>query len=448
MAGPTNVELFTYRVGFGDCFLLRFTYPRFKRHVLIDFGSTGGAPRGGPTMLEVAANIRRDCGGKLDAIVATHRHADHISGFSGKTWEIIRKLNPELVLLPWTEDADAATDATAATRAGAPALGRRSLHHLSSLRSMQKIASAAFAEVNLNGDEEELVKLKKGSDEPENDEEGRNSSKPFGATLTKQLYFLGQSNLANAAAVKNLMTVERDFLFFGSQTRLSRMLPGVRVHVLGPPTLEQTETIRNQRTTDASEFWHLSAKSARVTAGGKAPFQGQPADKAPVEARWFVKRMDGLRGDEMLELVRILDSAMNNTSLILLFETRGKKLLFPGDAQIENWSYALSKPSIRKLLAGVDVYKVGHHGSLNATPKKLWKLFEKKGASKRLKTFLSTKSGKHGDSRRGTEVPRKTLLEELRAKSELLSTAEAKGKSAVRRAMNQRNFGLISERKE
>ena len=71
---------------------------------------------------------------------------------------------------------------------------------------------------------------------------------------------------------------------------------------------------------------------------------------------------------------------MNNTSLILLFEVNGKKLLFPGDAQLENWSYAVKDAddadATRALLADVDVYKVGHHGSLNATPKKLlWEAF-------------------------------------------------------------------------
>ena len=37
---PSSVTLFTYQVGFGDCFLLRFSYPDRDRHVLIDFGST------------------------------------------------------------------------------------------------------------------------------------------------------------------------------------------------------------------------------------------------------------------------------------------------------------------------------------------------------------------------------------------------------------------------
>lgn len=68
----------------------------------------------------------------------------------------------------------------------------------------------------------------------------------------------------------------------------------------------------------------------------------------------------------------------------------------------ENWEYALKEAPERKqwleLLKKVDIYKVGHHGSRNATPKTLWGLFEKKmKANKptRLKTFMSTMIGKH-----------------------------------------------------
>ena len=67
--------------------------------------------------------------------------------------------------------------------------------------------------------------------------------------------------------------------------------------------------------------------------------------------------------------VRAMDDALNNTSVILLFEFGTRKLLFPGDAQIENWSYALSRKADLAMLADTDVYKVGHHGSHNATLK-------------------------------------------------------------------------------
>ena len=48
---PTSVEIRAYQVGFGDCFLLSFIYgEKDKRHVLIDFGTTGLPKRGTKTV--------------------------------------------------------------------------------------------------------------------------------------------------------------------------------------------------------------------------------------------------------------------------------------------------------------------------------------------------------------------------------------------------------------
>jgi hypothetical protein len=44
-------------------------------------------------------------------------------------------------------------------------------------------------------------------------------------------------------------------------------------------------------------------------------------------------------------------------------------LLFPGDAEIESWStWENSHADVDDLLARTVLYKVGHHGSINATP--------------------------------------------------------------------------------
>jgi hypothetical protein len=89
-------------------------------------------------------------------------------------------------------------------------------------------------------------------------------------------------------------------------------------------------------------------------------------------------------------------------------------------------AYALSKDAAQ--LKHVDFYKVGHHGSLNATPKALWNLFVRRGdrtKRRRLTTLVSTRSNsKHGHRATNTEVPRESLIAELRRKSTLRSTQE------------------------
>src|SRR5579862_8336136 len=113
------------------------------------------------------------------------------------------------------------------------------------------------------------------------------------------------------------------------------------------------------RSRDPDQFWQLVSNSVRFAAGRPSAASNSRARRPPAvpsEARWFRDRLQRLTGQQVLEIVRTLDQQMNNTSLILLFEVFGKKLLFPGDAQIENWSYALEDApdakQTRKLLAG------------------------------------------------------------------------------------------------
>jgi hypothetical protein len=430
---PVSVELRSYQVGFGDCFLLSFIYDKDdRRHLLIDFGTTELPKRGKPPkqakaaehMEEVAKLIAEHCGGRLTAVVATHRHADHISGFgtdegkTGKSGEIIRSLRPKVVIQPWTEDPGAARDATHAT--GDSLRSRKGF--VAGLAAMHSVANAVCELTN----------------------------RPpawMGAALAKELRFLGMDNLANKSAVENLIAMGKApgsravWARHGSNAGLGRLLPGVKVHVLGPPTLQPTGKIRKQRSRDAGQFWHLLAgppalrlsaplahglgRSGRARSGSRA--------RTPPEARWFRDRLNRMRGQQLLEIVRSLDDQMNNTSLILLFQVGGKKLLFPGDAQIENWSYPLEDApdheATRALLAEVDVYKVGHHGSLNATPKKLlWEGFTERGSKpgKRLKAVLSTLPGKHGKIANDTEVPRRPLLDALRKETDLSNTNDLK----------------------
>jgi hypothetical protein len=148
----------------------------------------------------------------------------------------------------------------------------------------------------------------------------------------------------------------------------------------------------------------------------------------PWDARWYRYRAQAEFAESLLSIVRTLDRAMNNTSLVLLFEIEDTCLLFPGDAQWENWEYALGQTKYRTLLKRVNLYKVGHHGSLNATPRTLWKDFTHKGSTKkphRLLSMLSTKDGVHGETPE-TAVPRTTLVNALKRQSTLTDTRDAK----------------------
>lgn len=405
---PTKLTIFAYQVGFGDCFLLRFTYPKEMRHILIDFGTTGlSVDAENDQMLKIAKDIAERCGQQLDAVVATHRHADHISGFATRadgagSGDIIRQLKPKVVIQPWTEQLDLARDATAPTgHAGFTA----------ALSTMHAVAESVVSFLN-------------------------NRAQGLDDKLVDQLRFIGEDNLSNKSAVKNLATMgdKQRYIFHGSPSGLENLLPGVTTHVLGPLTLEQTDTIRKQRSRDPNEFWQLQLRGLQADAAADVKSKLAPAfpehvqakgGKLPLNARWLANRIRKARGEQFLGLVRALDKQMNNTSVILLFETARKKILFPGDAQIENWRYALGQQAIRTMLEDVDVYKVGHHGSLNATPRSMWDKFSKKGSAKdknRMTSVLSTRTGKHGSEKSNTEVPRSTLLKELAAQTHLHST--------------------------
>lgn len=410
---PTSLTLRSYQVGFGDCYLLTFHYKDRNRHVLIDFGSTGQAKSSGENlMLRVAKDIKQQTNGKLHAVVATHRHKDHISGFATNKkqtgpGDIIASCNPDVVIQPWTEHPDARVDAQ---QAPSNMTGRQSF--VAALNNMHQVSEAILVEA----DRRKSV---------------------LGKTLFRELSFLGEDNLSNASAVENLMRMGKRhyYLNYGSKSGLESVLPGVKIRVLGPPNVKQSKEIKVQRSKDEDEFWQFQAlanqfvvrKNPKIFPKAKT----YSAAGAPPFTRWFIKRMRSIRGEQLLSIVRALDKVMNNTSLILLFEVAGKKMLFPGDAQIENWSYALGKPAVRRLLEGVDVYKVGHHGSRNATPKTLWNNFKKRSdkKGKRLETFMSTMPGKHGKSASKTEVPRKTLVDALKKDSDYYTTQDLKRKT-------------------
>ena len=97
----------------------------------------------------------------------------------------------------------------------------------------------------------------------------------------------------------------------------------------------------------------------------------------PPNAAW--RRMTADDAADAGALALAMNNATNNASLVLAFELSkgGKVLLFVGDAQAGNWrSWSEekfdddgNKVTAKDLLGRTVLYKVGHHGSHNATLK-------------------------------------------------------------------------------
>ncbi|MEO0530031.1 MAG: hypothetical protein AAF266_05555, partial [Planctomycetota bacterium] len=156
---PVEVEVSVYNVGLGDCLLLKFRTKASKRsrrlkerRMLIDFGSTG-RNADGPSLEEVATQLLYDCPAKggerpIDAIVATHRHRDHLAGFAGKAGQVLDKVlsatPPELVVMPWTENPEAeATPGGAADESDGLSLAQ----FVQSLRKGQEVTHSVMEEL-------------------------------------------------------------------------------------------------------------------------------------------------------------------------------------------------------------------------------------------------------------------------------------------------------------
>ena len=392
---PTHVRVRMYQVGFGDCFLVSFHYRRAladgraERHILFDFGSTR-APGRRRLLPGVAQLLEQHTNGRLDVLVATHRHKDHVDGFGlPVTAAVIDRLEPGLVVRPWTDDPKLRADARA------PAVRSGSRRFAAALAAGQEFAGLVASLSAATGNR----------------------------ALRGELAALASDQLPNRVALSNLERWAKNgrgvYLAAGGDSRIEELIPGITVRVLGPPTVEQVPELTRQRATDP-EYWlaQLVQLEGSRPAGRR---RGRRPALAPGPVAWLVERLERQQLASLLRIVRTVDDALNNTSVILMLDAGDKRLLFPGDAQVENWSWALrgspESASLRRLLSRVDLYKVGHHGSRNATPRSLFRLWGDEPSEERpLAALMSTLSGVHGRTET-TKVPRRTLVAALRRRT-------------------------------
>jgi len=449
------VTIRMYRQGHGDCFLLAFSGFYEGRvtpvYMLIDCGLKPGSDIDNVSIEEIIDDIFKATKGRLDYVVVTHEHQDHVNGFSSRSQKRGKPRNFERfeigqVILAWTEDPEdrfanklrnrfndqlliLARAFTQADQIPQQELGIAQTHSLDTLKDL--------LELEFDGIEDcaDLVEVH----DREIDHTGYVQDSDFSTHLLNNFTSLETPLAADSDGNRNTVKGKRNkaaiqYLTENAQFKTLYMRPDrgpyqldwiedVNFFTLGPP--RSTKALLDLDPRDDEEF-HLDKQSdfalaeldsllavndkpgshsalipfsssygiPQQTVFDTSPRQqhgdlqqavshyqriyrtGEKHKDEPKDWRQLNIDQNGWL-DKAGTLALRLNNEVNNTSLVLAIElgNSGKVLLFTGDAQRGSWaswgklSWRVegTERTAKELLANTVLYKVGHHGSHNAT---------------------------------------------------------------------------------
>jgi len=390
-----------YTVGFGDCFLIVIDGTPV-RTILVDAGFHGngkGAFSGNELAAQVLTDLETIVGRKrVDVLVATHRHQDHVYAFNSKTWD---DLEVGEVWLPWVEDRDDPKAVGLWKKKQSFALA------LDQARPSFNLSPAQDEEVRWH-----LWNAGVGPDMP-----------GFAGWSNEGALDRLHDGLPKRNRLEPRFLPVKDELPY---TFTTDVLPGVTVHVLGPP--RDPDQIEELDPVVDGESYRALALRGMEQGGGAAeaipsPFPETwvvPADEKepkPLQADDEQRMQDLARTGDGLRAAQALDDMINSTSLVLVLEIGSLRLLLPGDAEWSTWKRILDNDAARLLVRGCRFFKVGHHGSHNGTPKTL----VEQVLGSNVHAMVSTQEGP-GNYRNG--IPLKELLDALLLKGASIARSD------------------------
>jgi beta-lactamase superfamily II metal-dependent hydrolase len=320
-----------YNVGVGDCIYVRIPDDRDGFHILIDCGTIGRADLLQKAIKDLEEHKLPDSGSdgkkRLDLIVVTHRHKDHIKGFDPKLFENIQIKNIWL---------SAAMDPTHKQAEKTLAF------HTMATNEMRNLASL---NLTLSPQLQQLVSMYSIDNEGAMD------------ALRQQL---PQKNGITPLYVHAGM----------KSSDLNLQLDNATIQVLAPE--------------NDIDGYYLGKEFDQTLKGlqNSVAFFKDPSSVSKDAAPEFINSTDFyvLKTRMLSNALAFADtdsSLQNNTSVVLLIEWQGKRLLFAGDAEWEDkyvdgkhngsWN-VMWKMHQTELNHHLDFIKIGHHGSCNATP--------------------------------------------------------------------------------
>jgi hypothetical protein len=388
---PGGAAVRMYRIGHGDCFLIAFASqnPAKPAYVMIDCGYKPGSPnklKKPTTAAAIGKHIIDSTNGFVDVAIVTHEHQDHVNALTPTNFP---GLKVGKVWFAWTENPK--DDIANALR---KKFKDRLLGLIDARASLMGAGHSKDAE-----DVEWYLEFELGEDVGKFN--GQQHAAAGGKDPAKSVNKVAMKFLADCAPG------DPEYLYPHKGLAVPEAA-SARAFVLGPP--REIDKIDDLDPEGAEDFGH--GFGAAKGKGGDAP-KGLPFPrrhaipmgemfKDPVAGAFFKERYgsvdvvdvdDGreipknatfrrMTADDAADaatLALAMNNATNNASLVLAFELSkgGKVLLFVGDAQAGNWRSwsddewedGNSKVKVGDLLGRTVLYKVGHHGSHNATMK-------------------------------------------------------------------------------
>jgi hypothetical protein len=442
--GKPRVTVRHYCQGIGDCHLLRFPKDDGGDFwMLIDCGIHTSITGGPEKIDDIVDDIVEAVGAAkhIDVVVGTHEHTDHLSGFLSAA-DKFKTISFGELWLGWTEDPEdpqaLELDKYKDQALAALQESRNSLARASSLSPYltavhEGLQSVLGFQFGAKGDKvramrDALVELS-----PKDPKYLEPVAAPIlvPGLSNIRIYVLGPprdpdlikilnrpSEVYGLGGIEGLATAQalnNGFAVHNNAMNLDDDYAAPFDHSVGTDLTSSIAQAQAAKPEDDLAQFLQDYYTGRVTDPAKTGSKkGAVANQDPswrrIDSDWL-----GVSSDLAIQL----DKRTNNSSVVLAFEfiDTGRVLLFVGDAQVGNWlSWQDLKWSIDNatvtgpdLLARTVYYKVGHHGSHNATLKQ-------KGlelmTSRDLAAFIPTNE-KDAKKVKWGEMPFHEIVEEL-----------------------------------
>ena len=317
-----SITLRAYNVLFGDALLVSWDEDDGVHHAWVDFGNF--LTDANAVFEKVYNDVLTRTGGKLDLLVITHRHLDHLEGFYSQRTRFKADFTIQRL---WHAHVTP------------------SLDHVFEIaeRSLRSMLPASI---------------------PEGDTDiGRLFRNNFGAQSEKIRKQMADILKDIGVPAARTFRIHREI---NLKPALPPGLKRLKIEVFGPEKnsnrylqpLEHALRVRGIA---------ISSVNGRIKTTREDPFDGARAvtfRKSALAGLADVARLRRQLQTGGLAVLAAADTTRNNTSIVMRLTHGSAQLLLVGDAELKSWEIMRKNGAPLK----ADVIKVGHHGSINASP--------------------------------------------------------------------------------